>query len=184
MLETERLLLIQPTLHDAQHLLQYALRNREVLAEWQPLRSESYFEIAYWTKHIELIAGDSDRGSSYSFALVERSDPTGVILGQCTLSNIVRGVFHAAYLGYSLDRDHWRRGLMREALERLIRYSFDDLKLHRIMANYMPRNERSGRLLKALGFSVEGYARNYLQIAGVWEDHILTSVTNPIWDDG
>jgi ribosomal-protein-alanine N-acetyltransferase len=47
------------------------------------------------------------------------------------------------------------------------------------MANYMPRNARSGDLLARLGFTVEGKASQYLQINGVWEDHVLTSRINP-----
>jgi ribosomal-protein-alanine N-acetyltransferase len=68
---------------------------------------------------------------------------------------------------------------MFEALQALVRYAFEDLKLHRIMANYMPANERSGRLLRRIGFVVEGYARDYLHLDGAWRDHILTSLTNP-----
>lgn len=70
---------------------------------------------------------------------------------------------------------------MEEALRAAIRYAFADLRLHRVMANYMPANERSGRVLRRLGFTVEGYARDYLRIAGAWEDHVLTSFTNPDW---
>ena len=47
------------------------------------------------------------------------------------------------------------------------------------MANYMPINERSGRLLRSLGFQVEGYARDYLYVGGAWRDHVLTALTNP-----
>jgi ribosomal-protein-alanine N-acetyltransferase len=56
---------------------------------------------------------------------------------------------------------------------------FGELGFHRIMANYLPHNERSGRLLRRLGFVVEGYARDYLYIHGAWRDHILTALTNP-----
>jgi ribosomal-protein-alanine N-acetyltransferase len=65
---------------------------------------------------------------------------------------------------------------MYEALLKAIAFAFEHLKLHRIMANYMPRNERSGTLLRKLGFSPEGYARDYLKIAGKWEDHVLTAL--------
>jgi ribosomal-protein-alanine N-acetyltransferase len=68
---------------------------------------------------------------------------------------------------------------MQEALTGAIAYVFDELRLHRIMANYMPINERSGRLLRRLGFVVEGYARDYLFIAGGWRDHVLTALVNP-----
>ena len=67
------------------------------------------------------------------------------------------------------------QGLMQEVLETALPWAFHKLDMHRVMANYMPRNERSGRLLERLGFEREGYAKRYLQIAGVWEDHVLTS---------
>lgn len=94
-------------------------------------------------------------------------------------SNFIRGAFQACYLGYSVDKGHEGQGYMREALQASITYVFDELQLHRIMANYMPVNRRSGGLLRRLGFVVEGYARDYLQINGNWEDHVLTSLTNP-----
>jgi ribosomal-protein-alanine N-acetyltransferase len=101
------------------------------------------------------------------------------MIGTCNFSNIVRGVFQACHLGYAISQSHQGKGLMSEAVELGIRYMFEIVKLHRIMANYMPRNERSARLLEKLGFEREGYAKSYLKIAGVWEDHILTSKINP-----
>ena len=73
--------------------------------------------------------------------------------------------------------------MMREALTEAIRYVCDELRMHRIMANYMPRNDRSGRLLERLGFVVEGRAKEYLRINGVWEEHVLTSYTNRAWKE-
>ena len=70
---------------------------------------------------------------------------------------------------------------MTEALSLAIHYAFTELNLHRIMANYSPTNERSGRLLRRLGFVVEGYAQNYLLVHGTWQDHVLTSLTNEQW---
>jgi [ribosomal protein S5]-alanine N-acetyltransferase len=70
------------------------------------------------------------------------------------------------------------KGLMNEALTEMIRFAFEELQLHRIMANYVPTNERSGQVLRRLGFAVEGYARDYLFIGGKFRDHELTSLTN------
>jgi ribosomal-protein-alanine N-acetyltransferase len=68
---------------------------------------------------------------------------------------------------------------MSEALRAGIAYVFETLGFHRIQANHLPANERSARLLRRLGFSVEGYARDYLYINGAWRDHVLTSLTSP-----
>jgi ribosomal-protein-alanine N-acetyltransferase len=70
---------------------------------------------------------------------------------------------------------------MGEAVTAAVRYAFADLGLHRVKAAYLPGNERSGRLLRRLGFAVEGYARDYLLIAGRWQDHVLVGRTNPDW---
>jgi ribosomal-protein-alanine N-acetyltransferase len=82
------------------------------------------------------------------------------------------------HLGYSIDKEHEGKGLASEAVGAVVQFAFDTLSLHRVMANYQPSNERSGKLLRRLGFVPEGYARDYLYINGAWQDHILTSLVN------
>ena len=89
---------------------------------------------------------------------------------------------------WELDRSHFPGGttpisqwLMTEAVAAAIRYAFEDLRLHRVKAAYLPTNERSGRLLRRLGFVVEGYARDYLLIQGRWQDQVLVALINPDW---
>jgi len=106
-----------------------------------------------------------------------RDDPA-CIIGAANFSQISRGPFQAAILGYKIAAASEGRGLMREALQTTICYVFEELHLHRIHANYIPSNVRSGRLLARLGFAIEGYAKDYLFINDAWRDHILTSLTN------
>jgi ribosomal-protein-alanine N-acetyltransferase len=68
---------------------------------------------------------------------------------------------------------------MTEALERAISFAFEDMRLHRIEANIMPKNARSIRVVEKLGFVNEGLSRKYLKIAGSWEDHIHYVLLNP-----
>ena len=70
---------------------------------------------------------------------------------------------------------------MTESVRMGIDYMFREMHMHRISANYMPHNTASAAVLKRLGFAVDGYARDYLQIGGRWQDHILTSLLNPDW---
>ena len=115
--------------------------------------------------------------------MVVANDLTGKpeIIGFCNFSQIVRGPFQACYLGYHIDVAEEGKGLMSEAVQRAIQYMFEKQNMHRIMANYMPSNQRSGKLLQKLGFMIEGRAEKYLLINGQWEDHILTSLTNAKW---
>lgn len=84
-------------------------------------------------------------------------------------------------MGYSLAESKQGKGYMTEGLKAATKYLFQELNFHRVMANYMPHNRRSGNVLKRLGFVIEGYARDYLLINGQWEDHIMTSLTNTNW---
>lgn len=87
------------------------------------------------------------------------------------VSEIVRGVFRSAYLGYFAFRPHEGRGLMSEGLGLVVRDAFRRLGLHRLEANVQPGNRASIRLVKRLGFRKEGYSPRYLKIRGRWRDH-------------
>ena len=110
--------------------------------------------------------------------LRSREEPEGAVLGMCNFTQFVRGAFMSCTLGYSLDEDAQGQGLMYEALRRTIAHVFDHLGMHRVRANYIPTNERSGRLLRRLGFVVEGYARDFIFIHDGWRDHVLASLIN------
>ncbi|HEY6328044.1 MAG TPA: ribosomal protein S5-alanine N-acetyltransferase [Blastocatellia bacterium] len=176
---TDRLTLTVPNEKHVSAMTTWVKENRDHLAPWEAVHNEEYFTESYWRAQIARWSAEFQEDKSIRLLLFKRSDPESGVIGHCGFSNIVRGGFHACYLGYSLDHRAVGKGLMFEALKAAIDYVFQTVKLHRIMANYMPANARSGRLLRRLNFSVEGYARDYLRIAGKWEDHILTSLTNP-----
>jgi ribosomal-protein-alanine N-acetyltransferase len=135
------------------------------LDRWSPPAAPGFFEPKYWHERLERAEVEWESGISARFVLQPPGPESGPVLGTCNYTNIVRGPFQACHLGYQIDRDHEGRGLMREALEALNAFAFDEMGLHRIMANYIPTNERSGQLLARLGFEREGYAKNYLYIA-------------------
>ncbi|SEO60985.1 ribosomal-protein-alanine N-acetyltransferase [Luteibacter sp. UNC138MFCol5.1] len=158
---------------EAPLLQRYRVENRDHLRPWEPLRTESHYSLECCRLAIEagLEAARADRG--YPFAVLT---PDGSeMIASFTFANVVRGVFQACHLGYGIAARHEGKGLMFEALDAGVRYAFGPLDFHRVMANHMPRNERSGRLLERLGFEREGYAKRYLKIDGLWEDHVLTS---------
>lgn len=177
LIRTRRLLLKLPPPSMAAQVAAYVTANRVHHAPWSPVFPENYFSQKYWRDRLRLARQEFLRGESLRLFIFRKNDEEGRVVGSCNFSNIIRGPFQACFLGYMLDKDAVGHGLMQEALHAAIRYVFDEMRLHRIMANYMPRNERSGHVLRRLGFSVEGYARDYLLIAGRWEDHILTALT-------
>lgn len=179
-LETKNLILKTPTLDDLSELKSFENRNKAHLEKWESIselsRDEDYNHCLL-TWRSECLEGRSAR-----FFIFDKKSPQ--IIGMCNLSQIFRGVFQACYLGYKIDHAYEGKGIMLEALQHTIQFAFEELKLHRIMANYMPINLRSAKLLNRLGFTIEGFAKNYLFISNHWEDHILTALTHEQWQTG
>ena len=105
----------------------------------------------------------------------------GRIVGTMNLTEIVRGDFRSAYLGYYAGEPYAGRGYMTEALRLLLRHAFARLKLHRIEANIQPGNAASLALVKRAGFVKEGYSQRYLKICGRWRDHERWAVLAEDW---
>ena len=164
---------------DARGLLEFHTRNAEHLRPWMPPIPADMFTISYWQRWVRAARQLYLKDQAVRLVMRLSSHADGPILGQINLSNIVRGAFQAAHVGYHVDAQVEGRGLMREGLECVIGWAFDDLRLHRIMANHIPGNDRSAGLLRRLGFEVEGYAKAYLFIDGAWQDHVLTAKLNP-----
>jgi ribosomal-protein-alanine N-acetyltransferase len=158
------------------------------LDRWSPPVGRGFFTETFWREKLRLGLEEfhMDRAARFVLQLREadRPDPAldAPVIGTCNYSNVIRGPFQACHLGYQIAAAHEGRGLMAEALVATNRYMFEERKLHRIMANHRPENQRSARLLERLGFRREGVAENYLFIDGAWRDHVLTALTNPAFD--
>lgn len=177
-LTTERLVVRQIGQEDAFRLADYYAANRQFLKPWEPTRDESYYQPAGWIMRLNMIE-EMHRQRVASCFLILQKKPSDETLGVINFSQICHGCLQACTLGYSLAK-HWQgRGIMYEALRAAIPHMQRAHTLHRIMASYMPHNQRSGNLLSRLGFEQEGYAKAYLLINGQWQDHILTSLITP-----
>lgn len=171
---TERLLLRPPCTDDLKRLQAFETRNIHHFKTWQSsLHLPLEESLKKWVQ-------EQAEGKACRFFLFSKTEPED-ILGAVNFTQIFRGAFQACYLGYKIDSQFEGKGLMKEALQASIDYVFDELHLHRIMANYLPHNKRSAALLSRLGFIKEGFAKNYLLIDDKWEDHVLTALTNSRW---
>lgn len=160
----------------AQLLLDFYTKNRNHLKPWEPERSERFYTLDYWQEQMLSRETEMETGRAMYFVAV---DDAGCVMAVCNLTNIVRGVFQAGYMGYAVAEVCQGKGVMKVLCKQVVDYAFNELQLNRVMCNYLPNNERSGNLLKSLGFEQEGYAKRYLKIHGQWQDHILTAKTNP-----
>jgi ribosomal-protein-alanine N-acetyltransferase len=180
LIETPRLTLALAQPEAAPRLVAYRRDNWEFHAPWSGPRGQDELSVAVWRRRLEQWAKDERDGAALRLMLFRRGDIAGPVLGTANFTQIGRGCFQACYLGYDLDKRAEGRGLMQEGLEAAIAHVFGPMRLHRIMANHLPYNQRSGALLRRLGFIPEGYARDYLFIDGAWRDHVMTALTNPV----
>jgi [ribosomal protein S5]-alanine N-acetyltransferase len=119
-------------------------------------------------------------GDDYDLQLVCLRDG-GAIVGYFALSQIFRGAFHNAYLGYDGSAPYAGQGYMREGLELMLRHAFRVQRLHRVEANVQPGNEASRALVEGAGFRLEGFSPRYLKIGGRWRDHERWAITVEDW---
>jgi len=165
--------LVALTLADAPALLDLRVRSGHFLRRREPLRRSDYFTLAGQEEELRDVASQRAGGRGYAFAIVVEDR----MVGRIALSNIIRGAFHNAYLGYWVGAEHVRRGYATEAVRMAVEHAFGPLGLHRVQAAVMLDNEASLRVLDKAGFRREGVALRYLRIDGHWADHVLFAIT-------
>ncbi len=178
-LVSERLVLKVPDPTFSMRLLKYYGDNRDFFQLSMPAFNEKFFTREYqderlWTEFELMI---EDRG--LRFCIFKREDLLyEKIIGDVSISNVIRGESQSCNLGFKLDNLETGKGFMEEALKVFIDYIFNELRLHRIEVETLPSNAPSIKLLKKLGFKQEGIAEKFLYINGEWKDHLRFSLIN------
>lgn len=177
--ETERLLLKVIDESFSEKVLDYYLRNKDFLEEWEPIKSVEFYTLDYQRDLIKKDLINIESGNQLRLWILKKDGyEQDKIIGSVAFSNIIRGAFLSCHLGYKLDKDEINKGYVSEAIKKGIEIMFKDYKLHRIEANIMPKNKASLKVVEKLGFYNEGVAYKYLKINGKWEDHIHMVLLN------
>lgn len=156
-------------------------RNVEWLTKWEPARAPGQPDVVEDRDAFAVRCSARQRerqlGTGFGFGIFVH----GEFAGEINLSSVQRGPFQSAYVGYWMDEKHAGNGYVPEALVVLARHVFEDLRLHRLQIAIIPRNTASRRVMEKLGIRDEGVALRYLEINGVWEDHIRYAITAEEW---
>lgn len=156
-----RILLRQPLWADCEEFLEFVRQSRSLHSPWVNPPDSS----AAYRAYLHRVSSERFQG----FLACLRSN--GAIAGVINFSEIIRGGFQNAFIGYYGNIAYSGEGYMTEALQLAVTYAFTDLKLHRLEANIQPENHRSIALVRRCGFHKEGFSRQYLSINGRWCDH-------------
>ena len=148
--------------------------SRSFLERWEPKWPSDATSPAAFRRRLKRFSAEWRDGTTYSFLIFNRSDDR--LCGGITLSNIRRRVAQSGSVGYWVGAPYARKGVMSEAVQLLLNFSFDTLGLHRIEAACLPSNGPSRGLLEKSGFVQEGLARKFLRIDGMWQDHVCYAI--------
>ena len=160
----------QLTVEDAPALVALRDANREHFLMGEPIRGDEWFTVE---AQAEWITGEGIAFGGFA--------ADGALVAYARLSQVVRGGFQNAYLGYAVDHRHGNMGIATALVEHVVGFAFGDLGLHRVQANARTDNPASKRVLAKAGFRHEGVALRYLNIGGDWRDHDMFAITAEEW---
>jgi [ribosomal protein S5]-alanine N-acetyltransferase len=163
----------------AEAMLQLLLRNRAFLEPFEPKRDEAFYTLEEQAKAAKQAEEDWESGAGYGFGIF--LEDSQELIGRISLRNVSRGAWQSCTLGYFLDQANNGKGYMTQAAKLIVGFALEEAGLHRVQAAVMPRNLPSIRVLEKVGFAYEGYAKFYLRINGIWEDHKIYSITSECW---
>jgi ribosomal-protein-alanine N-acetyltransferase len=168
-IQTERLLLRRMTFDDAEEIL--CLRsNEDVMKYIDRERTKSIEDAKFFLKKID-DSIDANNGIMWGITLKE--DPVKLI-GNIGYWRLIKEHYRAE-VGYMLNPSFWKRGIMKEALLKIIDFAFNDMNLHSIEAKINPGNKASALLLESTGFIKEAYFKEDYFFKGTFHDTIIYS---------
>jgi [ribosomal protein S5]-alanine N-acetyltransferase len=157
------------------------VRNESWLVPWEPQRLAGQPDPTR-DRHAfaaRCVARDRDRAADASYAFGVFVDQRFV--GEVNVNNVVRGALQSGTIGYWIDRSAAGHGYVAEGVSVVARFAFEQLHLHRLEICIVPRNHNSRRVMEKLRIRCEGVAERFLEIAGVWEDHLRYAITIEEW---
>ncbi len=182
-IKTERLILKILDTSFYRQQIAYQKNNREHFLNIYPALTDDFFSEFHQMEVLRKEFQWAMDGFAYRYYIFSKEDPfLKKILGDVSITNILGGNAQSCKMGYKLDKDEVGRGYMAEAMQKMIKFVFDELDLQRIEINIMPENQKSIALAERLGFVHEGTVYSYLKINGIWEDHLRYSMIKAVYD--
>ena len=158
------------------------VRNEEWLVKWEPQRLafqlDSALDRNMFVARCTVRERERQAGTQYSFGVFV----DGVFCGEVNLNNVVRGALQTATIGYWIDQAFAGNDYIAESVVVAAHYAFEHLRLHRLEVCIIPRNYNSHRVMEKIGIRAEGTALRFLEINGVWEDHVRYGLTAEEWN--
>jgi ribosomal-protein-alanine N-acetyltransferase len=168
-IQTNRLLLRRITHKDALQI--FRLRSDERVMQFiDKERAASIEDAEVFINRIIQLLNIND-GITWAIALNNKPE---TLIGTIGCWRLIKEHYRAE-IGYMLQPEFWQQGIMKEALNAVINYSFNELKLHSIEAQINPENTASAAILTSAGFIKEGYFKENFFFNGKFGDTAVYS---------
>lgn len=109
---------------------------------------------------------NTESGTGHYWALINQQQQ---FVGVFSMYHINTN-YRKAEIGYWMFPEFWGKGFGAEAITAIVSFAQNELNLHRIAAEIEPENVGSWKLLKKLGFELEGTFRDYEYRNGKYND--------------
>jgi len=145
-------------------------RSFPYLKPFEPTWPDGCLTADFFDRRVKRLASEWAHDRTYAFLIFLQD---GTLVGGININNVCRGAANYGSLGYWLDEQAQGNGYMTEAADAVLDYAFRVLHFSRMNAATLPHNHKSRAMLQRLNFAEEGFARNYIQIDGRRQDHVL-----------
>lgn len=174
---TDRLVLKELDESNGELVLDYNIRNKEFFQRYEPKRHDIFYTLSYQKSQLKMDRKFSENNSMLRLWLFKK-DNLDKIIGQITFYNIVPFAFLSCHIGYKCDKDEINKGYITEAMQKGIKIMFKEYNLHRLEGYVQENNKESLKVLYKLGFISEGIAHKFLEVNGIWKDHLRMVLIN------
>lgn len=162
---------------DAEALYELQVRNKSFFEKFLTTRKSDFYTLESQQELIKESILKREKDEKYVFGIFEKA--TNELIGNVSLSEVLRGPLQSCFIGYYLNFLHNGKGYMTEAVRLAVKFAFNEIHLHRIEAGVMPHNLPSMKVLEKSGFHKEGIAQKNVLINSKWEDHQVLAILSP-----
>ncbi len=175
-LTTPRLTLRRMAVSDTFDMYEYASRQDVTkYLTWYPHPDRDYTR-----EYLQYLGNRYSAGMFYDWAVIY--EPDCKMVGTCGFTSF-NCASDSAEVGYVLNPEYWGKGIATEALRRVLRFGFEELRLHRIEARFIEGNDRSRRVMEKVGMQFEGIRREAMLIKGSYLNIGVCAILQLDWKE-
>lgn len=148
----------------------FSLRNNKEVMKYVPNKCNTMADAVVF---YNLINSSLEAGIGITWGISLRQN-SNELIGTIAFWRLMKEHYRAE-IGYMLDKPFWGKGLMREAIKKVMEYGFEKMKLHSVEAQLSPENHASEKILQTTGFVKEAHFKENYFTNGIFEDTLVYS---------